>query len=71
MLHYLASKGIYVSSGSACGRGERSRVLKAMGLLDGRIDSALRISFSRYSTRSDVEALVREIAAGERSLVHK
>ena len=71
MLHYLASRGIYVSSGSACGRGERSRVLAAQGLLNGRIDSALRISFSRYSTRSDVEALVREIAAGERSLVHK
>jgi cysteine desulfurase len=70
MLHYLASKGIYVSAGSACSKGEKSRVLTAMGLPDSRIDSALRISFSRYNTKSDVEALVHEIATGAQTLSH-
>lgn len=32
MLHFLAAHDIFVSSGSACSRGARSRVLTAMGL---------------------------------------
>ena len=45
LLHFLEEKGIYVSSGSACSRGEKSHGLGAMGLSQSRIDSALRISF--------------------------
>lgn len=70
MLHYLASKGIYVSSGSACGRGEKSPVLAAMSLSNSRIDSALRISFSRYNTIAEVEALANALASGWRELEH-
>lgn len=71
MLHYLASKEIYVSSGSACSRGKRSHVLEAMGLPDARIDSALRISFSRYNTPEDVRRLAAEIAAGAQALAKR
>ena len=46
MLHHLESRGVYVSSGSACSKGAKSHVLAAMGLSQQRIDSALRISFS-------------------------
>lgn len=70
MLHFLAMREIYVSSGSACSRGARSRVLTAMGLPDARIDSALRISFSRYNTREDVERLAEALTEGAGSLVH-
>lgn len=58
LLHFLESKKIYVSSGSACAKGEGSYVLNEMGLDRKRVDSALRISFSRFNTQSDIEKLV-------------
>lgn len=61
LLHFLESYGIYVSSGSACAKGEGSFVLKEMGLDSGTVDSALRISFSRFSTFEDVDRLVGAI----------
>jgi len=52
MLHSLEAKGVYVSAGSACTSmsTKGSRILTAMGLPSGRIDCALRFSFSRYNT---------------------
>ena len=70
MLHFLAMREIYVSSGSACSRGARSRVLTAMGLPAARVDSALRVSFSRYNTREDIVRLADALAEGARSLIH-
>lgn len=70
MLHFLSSKGIFVSSGSACAKGKKSRVLTEMGLSQRRIDTALRISFSRYNTERDVEELVRQIRVGMETLAH-
>jgi len=58
MLHFLESKGIFVSSGSACSKGKGSHVLNEMGLNRDIIDSALRISFSRYNTEADIDELV-------------
>jgi cysteine desulfurase len=55
LLHYLGDRGIYVSSGSACSKGARSHVLSAMGLADNLADSALRASFSRYTTTEEVD----------------
>lgn len=57
VLHYLAERGIYLSSGSACSKGATSHVLKALGLPDQRVDSALRISFSKYNTIQEIDAL--------------
>lgn len=71
MLHHLAAQSVYVSSGSACSKGKKSYVLNAMGLAPERIDSALRISFSKYNTKADVDALYRGIASGISSLVRK
>lgn len=71
MLHFLASRDVYVSSGSACSRGARSRVLLAMGLPDKRVDTALRISFCRYNTPEDVKQLVAALTAGVESLAHR
>lgn len=62
MLNLLSSRGVYVSSGSACSKGKKSRVLKAMGLSDARIDSALRISFSRYTNTEHIDMLIDGLA---------
>ncbi len=61
MLNYLSNMGVYVSSGSACSKGKKSRVLKAMGLDDRHISSALRISFSRFTTMDEVDLLLEGI----------
>ncbi len=58
VLQWLYSNcGICVSNGSACAKGKRSHVLTAMKLSDEIIDKSIRISFSRYNTKSDVDAL--------------
>ena len=70
MLHFLEGNGIYVSSGSACAKGKKSHVLTAMGLDSSRIDSALRISFSKYSRKSEIDALAECLREGIDTLVH-
>jgi len=70
MLHFLAQRGIYVSSGSACAKAARSHVLSAMGLPAGEIDSSLRVSFSRYNTEDDVVALAAALKEGLQTLAH-
>lgn len=57
LLHFLESKNIFVSSGSACAKGNGSYVLSEMGLDKKRVDSAIRISFSRYNTKEDADRL--------------
>ena len=68
LLHYLERKSIYVSSGSACAKGGLSYVLKEMGRSDKAIDSALRISFSRHTTKEDIDLLVSELKNATSSL---
>ena len=68
MLHFLESRDVYVSSGSACSRGEASHTLTAMGLPKSRVDTALRVSFSGESTPEDVRALLDALAEGMRTL---
>ncbi|WP_262397656.1 cysteine desulfurase family protein [Zongyangia hominis] len=58
MLHALEERGVYVSSGSACAKGEPSHVLSALGLSRPLADSALRISFTYESTQAHVDALI-------------
>ncbi|MBP8640518.1 MAG: cysteine desulfurase [Oscillospiraceae bacterium] len=57
VMNYLDALGIYVSKSSACKKGGRSHVLEAIGLPNAVIDGALRISFSRYTTKDEVNAL--------------
>ena len=71
ILHYLAERGIYVSSGSACARGKKSHVLKAMGLDDKEIDSAVRVSFCRENTREDVDVLIKELINADNTLARR
>lgn len=64
MLHFLAQKEVYVSSGSACAKGKPSHVLSAMGLDKNTADSAVRVSFSKENTKEDIDALVEGIREG-------
>ena len=54
---------IALSSGSACTSGtiERSHVLSAMKLGDGRIDGSFRISAGRSTTRDEIKELVKSL----------
>ena len=64
MLHYMSERGVFVSSGSACGRNEKSHVLSSMGLKNEVIDSALRISFGKYNTSEDVARFITVLKQG-------
>lgn len=68
LLHFLEAQGVYVSSGSACAKGEGSYVLHEMGLSRQRVDSALRISFSRYNTTDDIDALKSALISATQKL---
>lgn len=69
LLHFLEEREIYVSSGSACAKGKQSHVLTSMGLPKNITDSALRISFSKFSTTQDADALANAIEQASRSLI--
>ncbi len=71
MLNYLSDSGVYVSGGSACSKGHRSRVLTAMGLEPERIDSALRISLSRFTTRDEIDMFLCALENGVNTLRKK
>lgn len=66
MLNFLSERGICVSSGSACSKGKKSHVLLQMGLDKKRLDSPLRISFSRFTTVQEIDALVLGISEGKK-----
>lgn len=68
MLNFLSERGVYISSGSACAKGAKSHVLTALGLPPERIDSALRVSFSRFNTQEDCAVFAAALAEGLRVL---
>lgn len=69
MLHHLSAGGVFVSSGSACAKGQKSHVLTAMGFDRRRIDSALRISFSRNTTKEEIDLLATRLEDGLKRLI--
>lgn len=69
MLHFLAERNIYVSSGSACSKGKPSYVLTSMGLDKKIADSAIRVSFSQSNSKTDIDIFVQAVNDGINSLV--
>lgn len=69
MLHFLAERNIYVSSGSACSKGKPSYVLTSMGLDKKIADSAIRVSFSQSNSKADIDIFVQAVNDGINSLV--
>ena len=68
MLAWLAEAQIYVSSASACGRGQPSHTLAAMGKDPLAIDTAIRVSFCGDNTPEDVDAFLDRFEDGMKSL---
>lgn len=62
-INILQESGICVSAGSACAKGHRSHVLSAMHLPPEVIDSSIRVSLSRETTREEIDGLIRGIEA--------
>lgn len=71
MLHHLEKDGIYVSSGSACAKGAQSHVLQALGLPRADIDTAIRVSFSPETDKTQIDALVLGIKKGLATLARQ
>ena len=73
MLHFLSSKGIFVSSGSACSSNSHSlsEALLSYGKSEDEADSSLRISFSHTNEKSDIDALALALEEGILRLARK
>lgn len=69
ILLLLSEKGICASSGSACTSGslEPSHVLRAMGVPFTCAHGSIRFSLSRFTTESDVDAVIAELP----SIIHR
>lgn len=68
MMNYLSSRNIYVSTGSACAKGHRSYVLSEMGIDTKIIDSAIRISFSKYNDMQQAEYFIKTIKEAKKDI---
>jgi cysteine desulfurase len=70
MLRALEERGVLVSTASACTTRKRARshVLRALGVPSEVAESAIRVSFSRYTTAEDVEAALEALRAVRRDL---
>ena len=67
----LDDMGIYVSSGSACSSNKEnsaSHVLQAIGLNQFEARGAVRVSFSRFNTESDITTFVNVIKTNIKEL---
>jgi cysteine desulfurase len=71
LLNFLSERGVCVSSGSACTKGKKSRVLRAMGLSDADISGALRVSLSRFTTWEEIDAFLCALNEARQSLARK
>lgn len=63
MLHALAQKGVFVSSGSACSSNhpELSGTLQAIGVKSELLDSTLRFSFSVMTTSEEIDYAIEVV----------
>lgn len=58
LLHMLEEDGIFVSSGSACSKGNNSRILSAIDLDEKYIDGVIRFSFSNDISKKDLDFVI-------------
>ena len=70
MLHFLAERNIFVSSGSACGKAKPSHVLSAMQLPKERVETSLRISLSAENTAEEMDVFADALKEGLQTLSH-
>lgn len=63
LLHALEDKNIYVSSGSACSSKNKSisDTLLAIDLDKNLLDNTIRVSFSKYNTKQEIDTFITEL----------
>lgn len=76
LLHSLESKGIYVSTGSACSSKKKSysHVLKEMGLNNWELEGAIRFSINPWISNGDIEYVINQlvtIVADLRAIINR
>lgn len=71
MLHFLSSKGIYVSAGSACSShaAHPSSSLLAFGVSPEEAGHSIRISFAKANTKDEIDAFAEALDEGIGTLV--
>ena len=65
LIYLLEEKAVYVSTGAACAasKGEKSHVLKAIGLSDEQIAGSLRLTLGETNSEADIHAATEIINA--------
>ena len=63
LLHSLEEYEIYVSAGSACSSHDKhiSRTLKSIGLNDKEAESIIRVSFSIYNSKDEIDNFIEKL----------
>lgn len=62
LLNMLSDLDIYIGNGSACSSNKKNnRVLENMGVKRDEIEGNLRISFSKYNTKEEIDILVKNL----------
>lgn len=61
LLHFLESEKIYISTGSACNKGEKSKVLKEIKLEDKYSDGMVRVSFCEFNNEEEILIFVEKL----------
>ena len=69
IVRWLSDRGVCLSSGSACHRGQASHVYAAMGLSKPVRDGMLRLSFGPENTRAELDALADAMRQATEELV--
>lgn len=71
MLHFLSSRGIYVSAGSACSShaAHPSSSLIAFGVSEEEAGHSIRVSLAKTNTKDDLDAFTEALDEGIQSLV--
>ena len=76
LIFLLEEQGIYVATGAACAasKGEKSHVLKAIGLTDSQIAGSLRITLGETNTKDQIlkaAKIINRVVADEKERLKK
>jgi cysteine desulfurase len=64
LMHFLEENGIIISAGAACSsKAKGNRILEAYGIPQKETGSAVRISFSRYTSRDEIDKLYKTLCS--------
>lgn len=61
LLHFLESEKIYISTGSACSKGKKSRTFGGIRLENKFSDGVIRISLSEFNTEQEINTFVEKL----------